>query len=86
MKEEICLVNIPKTGSDFQIGDVVQMDVPVLLSSFFFCHRGIVISNTNVSTSLMNVVGYNSNLQRTLSITKLGLLPEIRFDFLNKSV
>ena len=86
MKEEICLVNIPNTGSPFQVGDVVQMDVPILMSSFFFCHRGIVISNTNVSTTLMNVVGYNSNLQMTVPITKLCLLPKIRFDSLNTSV
>ena len=85
MKEEICLVNIPNTGTPFRIGDVVQMDVPILLSSFFFCHRGIVISSTNVSSTMMNVVGYNSNLQVTVPITKLCLLPEIRFDYLNKS-
>jgi hypothetical protein len=86
MKEEICLLNVPHKISRFQVGDVVNMGSTVMLNSFSFCSRGVVISKTNVSRDIVNVVGFDSNLQTTIPLRTLTIIPKPNFDYLNTSV
>ena len=79
MKEEICLVNIPEKNTGLKLGDVVHMDIPVLLNAFFFCSRGVVISKTNPSSGTADVVGHESNEQKSIPLTQLYVLPTTKF-------
>lgn len=86
MKEEICLLNIPNRGCHLRVGDIVDMGSTVMLNSFSFCSRGVVISKMNVSSDIVNIIGFDSNLQTTVPLRTLTVIPKPKFDYLNTSV
>lgn len=79
MKEEICLMNIPEKNTGLQLGDIVHMDVPVLLNAFFFCSRGIVIAKSHTSSNTAGVIGHESNVQKSIPLSQMYVLPTTKF-------